>query len=71
MIQWLGHSKLCKCYLESREYLEAIRACTDAIAISKDPEVLCDRADAYLEQDMYDEGTYFYKYLFWGFEDFE
>lgn len=55
MIKWLGHSKLCKCYLEAGKNIESIAACTDALKITKDADVLCDRADAYLANDMYDE----------------
>lgn len=55
MIQWLGHAKLCKCYQEAGQTMEAISACTDALKINKDADVLCDRADAYLASDMYDD----------------
>lgn len=55
MIKFTAHTKLCTCYLRAGNPGPSIDACTDALNINRDPEVLCDRAEAYTENEMYDE----------------
>lgn len=58
MIIFSGNQLLCTCYLKDEQYTMAIRKCGEAIELHKDPSVLCDRADAYLETEMFDDGKY-------------
>lgn len=55
-ITFHAYDKLCICYLKSGNSLEARKACTDAIKINKvEPRLYCDRADAFLQEDLFDE----------------
>ncbi|XP_014246466.1 dnaJ homolog subfamily C member 3 [Cimex lectularius] len=55
MIRFTAYSKLAGCYLKNNQPSESISACSSALDISRDPEVLCDRAEAYIAMDMFDE----------------
>ncbi|XP_050304140.1 dnaJ homolog subfamily C member 3 [Anthonomus grandis grandis] len=46
---------LCSCYSNDEQTEEAIKACSDALKISEDPNVYCDRAEAYLQSEQYDD----------------
>jgi DnaJ family protein C protein 3 len=46
---------LCACYSNDEQTSEAISACTEALAINDDPNIYCDRAEAYLQSEMYDD----------------
>lgn len=48
----------CKCHVKGEKYSEAIGKCREALELHKDPGVLCDRAEAYLETEMYEDGKY-------------
>ena len=52
-----GHDHLCRCHLKSGDAAEAVKQCSEAIRIREDeePRLYCDRAEAYLDEDMYDE----------------
>ena len=56
MIQFAAKEKLCHCYLEMDELTKSLQYCNEALAIHKDLNVLCDRAEAYLNGEMYDDG---------------
>lgn len=56
MIIFSANQLLCTCYLKDEQYTLAIRKCGEAIELHKDPSVLCDRAEAYLETEMFDDG---------------
>uniref|UniRef100_T1HHW2 Uncharacterized protein n=2 Tax=Rhodnius prolixus TaxID=13249 RepID=T1HHW2_RHOPR len=55
MIKFTAYTKLGKCYLHAGKPAASVDACTDALNINRDPEVLCDRAEAYTDNEMYDE----------------
>lgn len=46
----------CTCHVKGEKYSEAIGQCREALELQKDPSVLCDRAEAYMETDMFDDG---------------
>lgn len=46
----------CTCHVKAEKYGEAIGQCREALELQKDPSVLCDRAEAYMETDMFDDG---------------
>ena len=47
--------RLCYCNLKSGDNMESRKACSDAININDEPRLYCDRAEAYLAEDMFDE----------------
>lgn len=56
MIIFGANQLLCTCYGKEEQYANAIRKCREALEMHKDPTVYCDRADAYIETEMYDDG---------------
>lgn len=61
MIRFHGHDRLCHCYLQRGESSESVKACGEALKIQEEPRIYCDRAEAYLEDDMYDEAVSDYR----------
>lgn len=59
MIHYVAKEKLCHCYLQADQVTLSLQYCREALEIHRDPSVLCDRAEAYLASDMYDEGKEF------------
>jgi len=55
MIIFSANQLLCTCYGKDEQHTMAIRKCGEALQLHKDPSVLCDRADAYLETEMFDD----------------
>ena len=55
-IRFHAFDKLCHCSLKGgMDSTDARKNCDKAIQISEDPRLLCDRAEAYLSEDMFDE----------------
>lgn len=56
-VRFHGHDHLCRCNLKSGDAAEAVKQCSEAIRIreEEEPRLYCDRAEAYLDDDMYDE----------------
>ncbi|KAF7273260.1 hypothetical protein GWI33_014025 [Rhynchophorus ferrugineus] len=52
---------LCSCYTNEELTEEAISACTDALQLNEEANVYCDRAEAYLQSEMYDDAIRDYK----------
>ncbi|KAJ8960369.1 hypothetical protein NQ314_006088 [Rhamnusium bicolor] len=52
---------LCSCYSSDEQTTEAISICTEALAFNDDPNIYCDRAEAYLQSEMYDDAIRDYK----------
>ncbi|CAG4976823.1 unnamed protein product [Parnassius apollo] len=52
---------LCSCYAKDEMYTEAVAACGAALALQKDARLLCDRGDALLGLEMYDDAILSYK----------
>lgn len=61
MIIFSARQLLCSCYAKDEQYTQAIGQCREALDIQKDPEVLCDRAEAYLGTDMFDDAIHDYQ----------
>lgn len=49
---------LCKCYTAISEATDAIKNCQEALKIRKEPNVICDSAEAYLAAEMFDDGNF-------------
>lgn len=56
MILFSAKQLSCTCHVKAGEYVKAVEICRQALELHKDPSVLCDRAEAYLETEMYDDG---------------
>lgn len=61
MIVFTANQLLCTCYMKDEQTTHAIAACKSALEISQDPNVYCDRAEAYLQTDMFDDAIRDYK----------
>uniref|UniRef100_A0A1B6C8F2 J domain-containing protein n=1 Tax=Clastoptera arizonana TaxID=38151 RepID=A0A1B6C8F2_9HEMI len=55
MIILVAKEKLCYCYLQADEIKLSLQSCREALEIHKSPSLLCDRAEAYLASDLFDE----------------
>merc|ERR1712223_2204537 len=61
-IRFLGYDKLCHCHLKAgNDLTEGIKLCDAAVRIKEEPRILCDRAEAYLAEEMYDEAVNDYR----------
>lgn len=56
MIMFGAKQLLCTCYVKDGQYGTAVGKCREALELHKSPNVLCDRADAYVETEMFDDG---------------
>jgi len=58
-VRFHGHDKLCHCKLNSNQYdaSEVRESCTEALKILEEPRIFCDRADAYLNDELYEEAV--------------
>lgn len=52
---------LCSCYMHSEQTEEAVHACTEALEYHHDVNVFCDRAEAYLQSELYDDAIRDYR----------
>lgn len=55
MILYKANRILCTCYTKDEQTSEALQACTAALEINQDPSVYCDRADAYIQSELFDD----------------
>merc|ERR1712241_400966 len=61
-IRFHGYDKLCNCHLQDGLDVDQSRqACDAALRIREEPKILCDRAEAYLAEEMYDEAVNDYR----------
>lgn len=61
MIIFSAKQLLCRCTVKNEDFTDAIKHCREALEIYNDPQVLCDRAEAYLGTEMYDDAIHDYK----------
>ncbi|XP_068152946.1 dnaJ homolog subfamily C member 3 [Drosophila tropicalis] len=61
MIRYEAHKALCACYTGDEQYGKALTQCKDALDIMKDAQVYCDRAEAMLGTEMYDDAIHAYQ----------
>jgi len=55
MIEWKLRHKLCWCHMKKGEGTLAVDQCGKALRIREDVEVICDRAEAYILDDLFSE----------------
>lgn len=56
MIDYYSKQLLCTCYMKDEQSSQAIKSCREALEINKDPNTYCDRAEAYIQSEMYEDG---------------
>lgn len=56
MIVYLAKQKLCHCYLHNEQFALSLQYCQEALDIHRSPDVHCDKAEAYIASEMFDEG---------------
>lgn len=61
MIIFESKSLLCTCYSKDEQSSEAILTCTQALQIQQRPNTYCDRADAYIQSELFDDAIRDYK----------
>merc|ERR1711935_263377 len=66
-----GYDKLCNCHLQDGfDVDQSMQSCDAALRIREEPRILCDRAEAYLAEEMYDEAVNDYRRALELNEDF-
>ncbi|GAB1866921.1 DnaJ-like protein subfamily C member 3 [Camponotus japonicus] len=60
-VQFTAFHYLCKCYTGTSNTTYAIRNCQEALEIKKEPDLICDSAEAYLAAEMFDDAIREYK----------
>ena len=55
-VRFTAFQLLCKCYTSTIEVDLAIKNCGAAVDLQKNVDTLCDRAEAYLAADQFDDG---------------
>lgn len=55
MVIFEANRLLCGCLSQNEEYTKAISKCNQALNVMKVAQILCDRADAYIGAEMYDD----------------
>ncbi len=61
MVIFSGRQLLCTCSVKDEQYTNAINHCKEALNIYKDPNTLCDKAEALIGAEMYDEAVHAYQ----------
>lgn len=61
MVIFSGRQYLCKCSVQDEQYTTAINHCKEALNIYKDPNTLCDKAEALIGAEMYDDAIHVYQ----------
>jgi len=70
-IRFHAYDRLCFCQLKSGDTIESKKACSEAIKINDEPRLYCDRAEAYLAEDLFDEAVNDYRSALDREEDFQ
>lgn len=61
-VRFHAYDRLCHCFLQSGDPVEARKSCTEALKIREDEaRILCDRAEAYLAEDMFEQAVTDYR----------
>ncbi|XP_072767180.1 dnaJ homolog subfamily C member 3 [Anoplolepis gracilipes] len=60
-VQFTAFQYLCKCYTGISDATHAIDNCQEALKIKREPDLICDSAEAYLAAEMFDDAIREYK----------
>ncbi|XP_053956200.1 dnaJ homolog subfamily C member 3 [Anastrepha ludens] len=61
MIIYEAKRLLCACYTRDEQFAKALSHCKEALEILSDPQLYCERADAYIGSEMYDDAIHDYQ----------
>lgn len=61
MIIFGANQLLCSCNVKNDKFTDAITYCNEALKIEKDPQILCDLAEALIGEDMFDDAIRSYQ----------
>jgi len=56
-IRFHAYDRLCFCHLKEGNSIDSRKGCSEAIKINDEPRLYCDRAEAFLVEDMFDEAV--------------
>lgn len=69
-IKFHAYDRLCQCETKQGSTIAGRKACSEAIKIDDEPRLYCDRAEAFLAEDMFDEAVTDYRAALERDEDF-
>ena len=69
-VQFHAYDKLCQCQMMTGDTTGSKKSCTEAIRIDDQPRLYCERAEAYLAEDMFEEAIGDYRAALEREEDF-
>ncbi|XP_059618754.1 dnaJ homolog subfamily C member 3 [Phlebotomus argentipes] len=55
MVMFSAKQLLCSCHVKEEQFTQAVTRCREALELHKDPSVLCDRAEAFIGTEMFDD----------------
>lgn len=58
MIIYEARRMLCTCYMRDEQHTKALSHCSEALTIMRDAQILCDRAEAYIGAEMFDDAIH-------------
>lgn len=61
MMVYNGKQVLCSCLVKDEQFTAAVGRCREALDLYQDPEVMCDRAEALIGAEMYDDAIHQYR----------
>lgn len=61
MVIYEAKRLLCTCYTRDEQFAKALSYCKEALDVLKDPQLYCERADAYIGSEMYDDAVHDYQ----------
>lgn len=61
MVIFEARSLLCHCLMRDEQYAKALSHCNEALDVRNDAQIYCDRAEAYLGSEMYDDAIHDYQ----------
>ncbi|TMW49100.1 hypothetical protein DOY81_005834 [Sarcophaga bullata] len=61
MVIYEAKRLLCTCYMRDEQYAKSLGHCNSALEIMRDAQIYCDRAEAYLGSEMYDDAIHDYQ----------
>lgn len=61
MVRFEAKSLLCHCLMRDEQYSRALSHCNEALDVRNDAQIYCDRAEAYLGSEMYDDAIHDYQ----------
>jgi hypothetical protein len=60
MVRFLAFEALCKCERRLGHLTESLHMCGEALNIQRIQSIYCERAETYLDSEMYDDGEKYF-----------